>query len=121
MKVRDWFSSVSRKAAEITGSWQASILAIVAVLVWAATGPVFGFSDTWQLWANTGTTLVTFIMVFLIQSASNRDQRAVQIKLDDLLSSIKKADDRLINIEDATDDEIKRAKENIKPDSRGDR
>jgi low affinity Fe/Cu permease len=121
MKIRDWFSSISRKAAEISGSWQASIFSIAVVVVWAATGPMFGFSDTWQLICNTGTTIVTFVMVFLIQGASNRDQRAVQLKLDDLLCSIKKADDKLINIEDATDDEIKKAKENIKPHSGSDR
>jgi low affinity Fe/Cu permease len=117
MKIRDTFSEISRKAAEISGSWQASILAIFIVISWTIGGFFFGFTDTYQLVINTGTTIVTFVMVFLIQSAQNRDTRAIQIKLNDLLCSIQKADDKLINIEDATDDEIKKAKENIKQNS----
>ena len=117
MKIRDTFSSISLKAADISGSWQASIFAIATVVIWTIGGFIFGFTDTYQLIINTGTTIVTFVMVFLIQSAQNRDTRALHIKLDDLLCSIQKADDKLINIEDATDDEITEAKENIKPDS----
>ncbi len=113
MKIADWFSTISRKAAQATGSWQASIIAIAAVLIWAATGPVFGFSDTWQLWANTGTTLVTFVMVFLIQSAQNRDTKALHLKLNDLLCSIQKANEQLIDIEDATDEQIDAARQEI--------
>jgi low affinity Fe/Cu permease len=116
MKIRDTFSSISRKAAEISGSWQASILAIACVIVWTIGGFVFGFTDTYQLIINTGTTIVTFVMVFLIQSAQNRDTKAMNLKLDDLLSSIRKADDKLINIENSTDDEITEAKNKIKPE-----
>jgi low affinity Fe/Cu permease len=113
MKIRDAFSNLSRKAAEISGTWQASILSILVVLIWAATGPIFGFSDTWQLICNTGTTIITFIMVFLIQGASNRDQKSLQIKLNEIIHVLEKADDKLINIEHATDDEICDAEKNV--------
>lgn len=113
MKVSDRFASISRKAAEITGSWQATILAIAAVLVWAATGPMFGFSDTWQLYANTGTTLATFIMVFLIQASQNRQEKAVQLKLSEIICALDKANSQLIDIEDATDEQIDAARKEI--------
>jgi low affinity Fe/Cu permease len=113
MKVSDWFSRASRKAAEVTGSWQASILAIAIVLIWAATGPLFGFSDTWQLICNTGTTIFTFIMVFLIQGSQNRDQVAVQIKLNEIIFALDKANSQLIGIENDTDDQIDAARQEI--------
>lgn len=116
MKIRDAFSSISRKASNIAGSWQASVIAIALVVGWILGGFIFGFGDSYQLIANTGTTLVTFIMVFLIQSAQNRDQKSLQIKLNEIICVLEKADDKLINIEDATDDEIREAKENIKPE-----
>ena len=106
-------SSISRKAAQVTGSWQASAFAIASVIAWIGGGLVFGFSDTYQLYANTGTTLVTFVMVFLIQSAQNRDTRALQIKLDEIICVLEKADDKLINIEDATDEEIDHARDHV--------
>ena len=115
MKVRDWFASISRKAAEISGSWQAFISAAGIVTAWLIGGFFFGFLDpVYQLVINTVTTICTFLMVFLIQSSQNRDTKAMQLKLDDLLCSIRKADDKLINIENATDDEISEAKKNIK-------
>lgn len=119
MKTRDTFASLSRKASKLTGSWQASIIAISTVIAWILGGFIVGFTDTYQLIINTGTTIITFIMVFLIQAAQNRDTNALHIKLDDLLCSIKRADDKLINIEDATDDEMAEAKEKIGPYSGG--
>lgn len=113
MKIRDMFSAVSRRAAKITGSWQASVISIALVVCWICGGFVFGFGDSYQLIANTGTTLATFVMVFLIQSAQNRDQKSLQIKLNEIINVLQKADDKLINIEDATDDEISDAKKNI--------
>jgi low affinity Fe/Cu permease len=113
-KVADWFSTISRKAALITGSWQAFILAALVVLVWIAGGFFFGFtSELYQLLINTFTTICTFLMVFLIQSAQNRDTVAIHIKLDELLCSISKANEQLIDIEEATDEQIAAAREKI--------
>jgi low affinity Fe/Cu permease len=113
VKISDLFSGIARKAASLAGSWQASTLAVAVILVWAATGPMFGFSDTWQLLCNTGTTIITFIMVFLIQSSQNKDTKAIHLKLDDLLCSIQKANEQLIDIEDATDEQIAEARAKI--------
>ena len=113
MKISDRFANISRKAAEITGSWQASILAITAVVVWAATGPMFGFSDTWQLLCNTGTTIITFIMVFLIQASQNRQEKAVQLKLSEIICALDKANSQLIDIEDASDEQIEAARDEL--------
>jgi low affinity Fe/Cu permease len=80
-------------------------LAVLTIVVWLATGPLFGFSDTWQLVINTGTTVVTFLMVFLIQRAQNKDSRAVHLKLNELVAALKGASNRLINVEDLTEEE----------------
>jgi len=82
------------------------ILAVLIIVVWAVTGPLFKFSDTWQLVINTGTTIITFLMVFLIQNTQNRDALAVQLKLDELISSIKDARNEIINVEDLGDKEL---------------
>jgi len=79
----------------------------MVVVVWLVSGPFFGFSDTWQLVINTGTTIVTFLMVFLIQRAQNKDARAVHLKLNELVAAVKGASNRLINVEGLTEDEIK--------------
>jgi low affinity Fe/Cu permease len=94
------FNRISRSVAVWTGSPAAVIGSVLIVLVWALTGPVFGFSDTWQLVINTGTTILTFNMVFVIQAAQNRDGAAVQTKLDEILRAIEGADDRMIAIEE---------------------
>ena len=91
-----WFAS---KISFFSGQPLAFVLAFGTVVVWAATGPVFGFSDTWQLVINTGTTIVTFLMVFLIQNSTNRDAAAIQAKLDELLRTIPKARPQFIGIE----------------------
>lgn len=97
------FASATSKAAGRPVTFVASVL---IVLVWAATGPAFGYSDTWQLIVNTGTTIVTFFMVFLIQNAQNRDTTALHAKMDEIIHAIDKADDRLIGIEEAAEEEI---------------
>jgi low affinity Fe/Cu permease len=99
-KIRDLFDRFSRKAAQAVGSLWAFLLALGVVIVWGVTGPLFGFSDTWQLVINTGTTIVTFIMVFLIQSTQNRDSKAVHLKLDELIRGHVEARNDLIDLED---------------------
>jgi low affinity Fe/Cu permease len=105
------FERISRSVTMWTGSPAAVIGSVLIVLVWAATGPVFGFSDTWQLVINTGTTILTFNMVFVIQAAQNRDGAAVQTKLDEILRAIEGADDRMIAIEEDTTDALAEAKQ----------
>jgi low affinity Fe/Cu permease len=90
-----------------TGSTAAFILAFFVVIVWAATGPVFHYSETWQLVINTGTTIVTFLMVFLIQKAQNKDSLAIQLKLDELVAAHEFASNRLVNVENMSEDEMK--------------
>ena len=92
--------------AKVAGKPWTFIVCLGVVLVWAVTGPVFGFSQTWQLVINTGTTIITFLMVFLIQNTQNRDGAAMQAKLDELLFAIKQADDRFIGIEHLTEIEL---------------
>jgi low affinity Fe/Cu permease len=100
------FAELARHASAAVGTSTAFVVACAAVVVWAATGPLFGYSDTWQLVINTGTTIVTFLMVFLIQNTQNRDARALHLKLDELLRSLKLARNRLIDLENCTDEEI---------------
>jgi low affinity Fe/Cu permease len=100
------FSDIARHAADWLGSPWAFVGACVVVLGWALAGPVFGFSDAWQLVINTGTTIATFLMVFLIQNTQNRDARAVHLKLDELIRSQHDARNRLIDLESGTDQEL---------------
>jgi low affinity Fe/Cu permease len=106
-KVNDLFRAFSRNIASAVGSAWAFIVAITVVIVWAATGTMFHFSDTWQLIINTGTTIVTFLMVFLIQNTQNRDGKALQLKLDELIRALKGARNKLVDLEDLSDDELK--------------
>lgn len=111
MSISDMFSAISRRASSAAGSWQASIVAAAIVIAWVIGGFFFGFLDpVYQLVINTFTTCITFIMVFLIQSSSNRDIAALHLKLDDLLCSISKANEQLIDIEQATDEQIEAAR-----------
>lgn len=107
----EMFDRITRSVTAWTGSPAAVIGSVLIVLVWAATGPVFGFSDTWQLVINTGTTILTFNMVFVIQAAQNRDGAAVQTKLDEILRAIEGADNRIIAIEEDTSDALAEAKQ----------
>ena len=102
----DRFGHFAASASFWLGSKWAFILAITIILVWVASGPVFRYSDTWQLVINTGTTIVTFLMDFLIQNTQNRDARAINLKLDELIRAIDKAQDRMMNIEKLSDVEL---------------
>jgi len=106
----DWFARLAVATSRVTGRPLTFLLAVAVVLVWAITGPLFGFSDTWQLVVNTGTTIVTFLMVFLIQATQNRDTLALQLKLEELIVATKDARNQIAGIEDAPEDEIERAK-----------
>ena len=97
----------SRKATEATGTSTAFILACTVIIVWIVTGPLFQFSDTWQLVINTGTTIVTFLMVFLIQRSQNKDALAIHLKLNEIVAALEGASNRLIDVEDLTEAEIK--------------
>ena len=97
----------SLKATQATGTSTAFILALLVIIVWLVTGPLFKFSDTWQLVINTGTTIVTFLMVFLIQRAQNKDALAIHLKLNEIVAALAGASNRLIDVEDLTEDEIK--------------
>jgi low affinity Fe/Cu permease len=108
MRIRGGFlERGSRAATEWTGSSLAFALAVGTVFVWAITGPFFHFSDTWQLVINTGTTIVTFLMVFLIQRAQNKDSAAIHLKLNELVAALGGASNRLISAEELTEDEVK--------------
>jgi len=104
------FAAFSHKVASLAGQPGAFILAMLIVLGWIVTGPLFGFSDTWQLVINTGTTIVTFLMVFLIQNAQNRDGSAIQAKLDELIRAIDTARNEFIGIEHLTEAELEKIK-----------
>ena len=97
----------SLKATQATGTSTAFVLALLIIVVWGITGPLFKFSDTWQLVINTGTTIVTFLMVFLIQRAQNKDALAIHLKLNEIVAALEGSSNRLIDVEDLTEDEIK--------------
>ena len=101
------FTHFANKASELAGSSWAFLVAVGAIIVWAITGPLFGFSDTWQLIINTLTTLVTFLMVFLIQNTQNRDAKAIHLKLDEIVRVLGAADDELLDVEDLTEEELR--------------
>src|ERR1041384_2649865 len=105
-QVEDTFARLAEKASQATGSFWAFCVAVLVVAVWAVTGPFFDFSATWQLVINTGTTIVTFLMVFLIQHAQNKENLALHLKLNELIAATRGASNRLIDVEDLTDHEL---------------
>jgi low affinity Fe/Cu permease len=105
-KRSDWFDSFARKTSLFCGKPVVFLAAVIIVLVWATTGPMFGYSDTWQLVINTGTTIVTFLMVFLIQNTQNRDAMAVQVKLAELIIAAEGAQNKLANCEEMSEEEL---------------
>ena len=98
--------TIAHRVTEWSGSSWAFGTAVGVIVLWAVTGPIFGFSDTWQLVINTGTTIVTFIMVFLIQRAQNKDTVAIHLKLNEIVAAVEGASNRLINVEDLTEAEV---------------
>lgn len=106
MKRKHLFETVARSVTSFTGSTAAFVLAVLIIILWIVTGPIFDFSDTWQLVINTGTTIVTFLMVFLIQRSQNKDSRALHLKLNELVASLKGPSNRLIDVEDLTEAEL---------------
>ena len=103
----NFFERFSSNVAKATGTSAAFIFALSSVVIWAATGPAFHFSENWQLVINTGTTIITFLMVFLIQKAQNKDSLAIQLKLNELVAAHEFASNRLVNVENMTEDELK--------------
>lgn len=101
--MNDWFRKIAHGLADAFGSPWAFVIAAILTVIWAVTGPLFGFSDAWQLIANTVTNVVTFLMVFIIESSQNRDTKATQLKLDELLRAVTNARSSLINLETLSD------------------
>src|SRR5208337_4637563 len=109
----DWFGRFARQVSLFCGRPAIFFLAAAVVTIWVITGPIFNFSDTWQLVINTGTTIITFLMVFLIQNTQNRDMSALHLKLDELIRVNKEAHNKLLNLEDLTEEELAELKENF--------
>lgn len=108
------FHKIASTVSSIVGSPAAFVVALAVIIVWAVNGPTFGFSDTWQLVINTGTTIVTFLMVFLIQNTQNRDAKAIHLKLDELLKGVKGARTGMVDIESVPDEELEKLHEEFK-------
>ena len=114
------FTAIAARIAAWAGQPGAFILALAVIVVWGTTGPLFGYSDTWQLIINTGTTIVTFLMVFLIQNAQNRDAGAIQAKLDELIRAVTNARNEYIGIEHLTDAELQKIRAAIEEETSAD-
>jgi low affinity Fe/Cu permease len=110
-KSRSRFTSFAKWTAHASGRPRAFLIAAAVIIVWAVTGPIFGFSDTWQLVINTGTTIVTFLMVFLIQNTQNRDAEAMQVKLDEIIRVLGKAKNELLDLEELDEAELDKIKQ----------
>jgi low affinity Fe/Cu permease len=106
-----FFRKFASKTSELAGTSWAFIMAVLIIGVWAATGPLFGYSDTWQLVINTGTTIITFLMVFLIQNTQNRDAKAIHLKLDELVRATKGARNTMIDLDKLSDEQLKELQE----------
>lgn len=114
MCLNDLFHKFAHETSEIVGTPWAFIFAVIIILLWIVSGPLFGFSDTWQLIINTGTTIVTFLIVFLIQNSQNRDAKAIHLKLDELIRALKGPRTGLVDLEDMPDEDLKSLQEEFK-------
>jgi low affinity Fe/Cu permease len=112
--MKDFFHKFATKTSAVVGSAWAFIGAMLLIVVWGATGPLFHYSDTWQLVINTGTTIITFLMVFLIQNTQNRDAKAIHLKLDELIRGVKGARTGMVDLEDLSDEELERLQNEFK-------
>lgn len=112
MKSKSSFARFAKWTAHMSGRPATFVLAVLVVLAWAVSGPIFGFSDTWQLVINTGTTIVTFLMVFLIQNTQNRDTAALQVKLDEVIRALEGAHNALLDLEELDDKQLDRIRDN---------
>jgi low affinity Fe/Cu permease len=110
-KPTTWFTRFAKWTAHATGRPQTFITALAVIIVWAASGPLFDFSDSWQLVINTGTTIVTFLMVFLIQSTQNRDSEAIQVKLDEIIRAIGNAKNEVLDLEELEEEDLDKIRE----------
>jgi low affinity Fe/Cu permease len=106
--MREYFRKFANHVSTMSGSAWAFLAALAVIIIWAILGPIFGFSDTWQLVINTGTTIVTFLMVFLIQNTQNRDAKAIHLKLDELIRAIGNARTELVDLEDLSEEELEK-------------
>jgi low affinity Fe/Cu permease len=104
--MNEWFSRFAALAAHWTGHWAAFTLSVLLVVIWGVSGPLFGWSDTWQLYANTATTIITFLMVFVLQHTQNRDSLALHLKLDGIIKAIEGVDDRLMAAEEESEEAL---------------
>ncbi|HEX3084757.1 MAG TPA: low affinity iron permease family protein [Pyrinomonadaceae bacterium] len=104
--MNDLFRQFAQRVSQMAGTSWAFILAVTLIVIWALTGPIFHYSDTWQLVINTGTTIITFLMVFLIQNTQNRDAKAIHLKLDELIKGVKGARTGLVNLEQLSDKDL---------------
>jgi low affinity Fe/Cu permease len=111
--VNNFFRKFANTTSVVVGSPWAFIAAVVVIIAWAVSGPIFSFSDTWQLVINTGTTIITFLMVFLIQNTQNRDAKAIHLKLDELLRAVSDARTGMVDLEDMSDEDLQRLKEDF--------
>lgn len=112
--MNELFRKFAHRISHLAGTSWAFMLALLIVLVWLATGPIFHYSDTWQLVINTGTTIITFLIVFLIQNTQNRADKAIQLKLDELLKGVKGARTSMVDLEDLSDEELDRLHKQFK-------
>lgn len=104
--MNDFFHKIAHRTSQIIGSPWAFILALVVIIAWLFSGPLFGFSNTWQLIINTGTTIITFLVIFLVQNTQNRDAKAIHLKLDELIRALHSARNKLVDLEDFSDEEL---------------